>query len=258
MMIISERINGLFRSVGRAIDARDGKIIGELALKQVEAGADMLDINIGPGAENPPETMKWLVETVQNYVDVPLSIDTPDINAMAVGIKTAKNKALINSTTADAKKMSVLFPLAREHGADVICLTMDEHGVPRDASERCELAMKMVTAAMDYGLSSENLFLDPLVLPVSSAQDHPAKVMESLQMFKMICEPKPKTVVGLSNISNGTKNRSLINRTYLVMLLSHGLDAAILDPSDVELMNSLKTAEVLLNRKLYCDDYLKA
>jgi 5-methyltetrahydrofolate corrinoid/iron sulfur protein methyltransferase len=258
MLVISERINGLFKSVGKAIDARDANFIQNLALDQVKVGANILDINTGPGVENAPEVMKWLVETVQQVVKVPLSIDTPDIKTMEMGIKTSKNKVMINSTTADAYKMNALFPLAKEYSTDIICLTLNEKGIPNDAISRCELAMLMVTTAMEHGLSPDNLFLDPLILPVGAAQDQGAKVFEAIQMFKTICEPKPKTVVGLSNVSNGTKNRPLINRTYLIMLMSHGLDSAIMNPSDKDLMDAVKTSEVLLNQKLYCDDYLRA
>ncbi|MEW6070742.1 MAG: dihydropteroate synthase [Candidatus Thermoplasmatota archaeon] len=258
MLIISERINGMFKSVARAIDKRDKDFIQKLALEQVKAGAHILDISTGPGVEEPKEVMKWLVEVVQEVVDVPLAIDTPKIEVMEVGIRACKQKALINSTTAEEKKMVSLFPLAKEYGSDIICLTLNEKGIPNEATARAELAMLLVTKAMDCGLSPENLYLDPVILPVGAAQDQGAKVLEALDMFKTLCEPAPKTVVGLSNISNNTRYRPLINRTYLIMLLAHGLSAAIVDPTDKELMDAIKTSEILLNKKLYCDDYLKA
>lgn len=258
MIIISERINGLFKSVGKAIDCKDAKFIQALALEQVKAGAHILDINTGPGIDNAPEVMKWLIETVQEVTNGPLSIDTPDIKTMEAGIKSAKNKVVINSTTAEATKMHALFPLAKEYNTDIICLTLNEKGIPNDANSRCELALQMITTAMEYGLSPDNLYLDPLILPTCAAQDQGTKVFEALDMFKNLCDPKPKTVVGLSNISSGAKNRPLINRTYLVMLMAHGLDAAILNPEDKDLMDAVKTAEILLNKKLYCDDYLRA
>ena len=99
--------------------------------------------------------------------------------------------------------------------------------------------------------------MDPLVLPVGAAQDQGPKVLEALNMFKTLCDPAPKTVVGLSNVSNNTKQRPLLNRTYLIMLMAHGLDAAIMDPYDTELMNAVKTAEILLNKRLYAHDFLK-
>ncbi len=258
MLIISERINGMFKSVARAIDKRDSEFIKKLALEQVACGAHILDISTGPGIEAPKEVMKWLVETVQEATSVPLAIDTPKVDVMEVGLKACKQKAMINSTTAEEKKMASLFPLAKEYGSDIICLTLNEKGIPNEATARAELAMVIITKAMEYGLSPENIYLDPVILPVGAAQDQGSKVLEALDLFKTLCDPLPKTVVGLSNISNNTRYRPLINRTYLVMLLAHVLSAAILDPTDKELMDAVKTSEILMNKKLYCDDYLKA
>ncbi|TET91965.1 MAG: dihydropteroate synthase DHPS [Methanomassiliicoccales archaeon] len=258
MIIISERINGLFRSVMKAIDNRDESFIQDLARNQVEAGAQILDINTGPGVEDAPEVMTWLVKTIQDAVDAKLSIDTPKLDAMEAGVKAASSSVLINSATAETKKMETLFPMAVEHDSDVICLTLDEKGIPNDATSRCELAMIMVAKAMEYGIGPEKLYLDPLILPVGAAQDQGPKVLEALGMFKAISDPPPKTVVGLSNVSNNTKERPLLNRTYLIMLMASGLDSAIMDPNDTELVAAIKASEVLLNQKLYADDFLRA
>ena len=258
MLIISERINGLFRSIGRAIDARDEKAIRDAALRQIECGANALDLNVGPGRGcYSPDTMKWLVETVQSVTDLPLCIDSPGVKTLEAGLAASNNPTIINSTTAEAEKMGKLFPLAAEYGSDIICLTMDEKGVPNDAESRGEMAMLMITTAMEHGVMPESIILDPLVLPVSAGQDQAWKVIESIRMFQMLNDPPIRTVVGLSNISNGATERSLINRTYLAMLMGAGLSAAILDPEDEDLMNTLKTSEMLLDRKLYCNDYLR-
>jgi 5-methyltetrahydrofolate corrinoid/iron sulfur protein methyltransferase len=201
--------------------------------------------------------MKWMVNSVQEVVDVPLAIDTPKVEVMEAGIKACKQKALINSTTAEEKKMTVIFPLAKEYGCDVICLTLDEKGVSSETATRAECAMLLITKAMEYDLTPENVYLDPLILPMCAAQDQGWKVLEALDVFKTLCDPAPKTVVGLSNISNNAKNRPLINRTYLIMLLAHGLSAAVMDPTDKELMDAVRTSEILLDKKLYCDDFLK-
>jgi len=258
MLMISERMNGLFKSVGKAIDARDKKFIHNLALDQVKSGAAMLDVNTGPGVDNPEDIMKWMVQTIQEVTAVQLSIDSPDPKVIEAGLSVCKGKALINSTTAEEKKMAALFPLAKMYNAEIICLTLDEKGIPNDANSRCELALKMITTAMEYDISPDRIFLDPLALPVGAAQDQGMKVLEALKMFKTLCEPAPKTTVGLSNVSNGTKERPLINRTYLTMLMAYGLDSAILNPSDLDLVNALRTSEILLNQKLYCDSYLRA
>jgi 5-methyltetrahydrofolate corrinoid/iron sulfur protein methyltransferase len=258
MIIVGEKINGMFKAVGKAIDTRDKKVIQKLAIDQLNAGAHILDVNTGPGVENAPEVMKWLVHTIQEVTDAPLAIDTPNIETMIAGVKEVKGRVLINSCTAESEKMTKLFPLAKECNAEVICVTLNEKGIPSDPTGRCELAMQLITNAMELGISTEMLYLDPIILPIAAAQDQTENIFETLSLFKKLCEPAPKTIVGLSNVSSGTKERPLINRTYLIMLMAHGLDAAVLNPLDTELMNAVKTAEILLNKKLYCDDYLKA
>ena len=258
MYIISEKINGLFTSVSKAIDRRDAKWMQEHALRQLDCGAQALDVNTGPGRDDGPAAMEWLVRTVQEVTNAPLCIDSPGIKTLTAGITAAKNKVIINSTTAERAKMDKLFPLAREHGAEVICLCMDERGVPNSAEARAEMAMLMITTAMEHEIMPDRLLLDPLVLPTKAAQDQGAKVIEAVRMFQTLNEPPPRTVVGLSNVSNGTKDRPLVNRTYMAMLMGAGLSAAILDPEDKELMDTIKAAQVLLNQKLYADDFLRA
>ncbi|MBN1109420.1 MAG: dihydropteroate synthase [Methanomassiliicoccales archaeon] len=258
MLVISERINGLFNSVGRAIDKRDARFIQEHASYQVECGAQALDLNVGPGRDDGPAAMDWLVRTVQEVVDLPLSIDTPGIKTMTAGIKACRNRVIINSTTAEVRKMQALFPLAKEHDADIICLTMDERGVPNDAESRAEMAMLMMTTAMEHEVMPDRLFLDPLVMPIKAAQDQVMKVIKAMELFRTLNDPAPRIVVGLSNVSNGAKERSLLNRTFLGMLLGAGLSAAIVDVQDPQLMDVIKAGELLRAEKLYCDDFLRA
>lgn len=258
MFIISERINGQFISVGKAIDNRDSKFIQELTLKQVESGAQALDINVGPGRDNGPEDMAWLVKTVQEVTEIPLCIDAFGPKTMEAGVKACNNPVIMNSTNADPARMEKYFPLCREYNAEIICLCMDEKGIPNSADARAEMAMLMMATAMEYEIMPDRLFLDPLVMPVGAAQDQGAKVIQAVSMFQSLNEPAPRTVVGLSNVSNGAKNRSLLNTTYLAMLMGAGLSSAIMDPEDQELMAALKAGEILLNRSLYCDDFLRA
>ena len=256
MKIISERINGQFNDVSRAIDQGNKEIIHELAKKHVAKGADVLDINTGPGRKNADEVMKWLVETVQEVTDVQLAIDSPKVDVIEVGLRASKNPLMINSTTAEQEKMDALFPLAKEFNADIICLTLDKEGIPSEPDKRAELAMIMLSNAMKHGIGTEKIYIDPLAIPVSASQLQCVNLFKAMDMFQMLCDPAPNTVVGLSNVSNNTKERSLINRTYLAMLMSHGLTAAIMDPEDEALMNVMKTSEILLNQKLYADNYL--
>jgi len=165
---------------------------------------------------------------------------------------------MINSTTADKEKLDTLLPMAKQYGATLIGLAMGKSGIPRDRHQRSEFAAQIVSACMEAGIGLEGLYLDPIILPVNVTQPQVVEVLESIREFRLLSDPPPKTVVGLSNVSQGTENRSLINSTFLVMAVASGLDAAILDPLDKELMDGMITAELLLNKHIYCASYLDA
>ncbi len=258
MYIIGERINGMFRSVAKAIAERDEAWIKDLARRQVEAGAHALDVNTGPTEGDPVEVMRWLVDTIQSVVDVPLSIDSAKIPVIEAGLRAARHPAIINSTTGAQAKLDSLLPLAAAHNASLIGLTIDERGIPRNAEARAEIALTIVARALEAGIEPTRLYLDPIVLPVSAAQDQCAAALKAIPTFKSLCDPAPKIAIGLSNVSQGTANRSLVNRTYLVMAMAAGIDGAILDPFDQELMDGLRTASVLLNQDIFAENYLGA
>ena len=256
MLFIGERLNGMFKSVRVAIENRDKKAIQHLAETQISMGADYLDLNVG-AAENPVDAMKWLVECVQELGNVKLSIDSSKIEVLEAGLSLAKNEPILNSISADTEKMSELFPMARKFGASVIALTMDEKGIPSTVDARIELAALILATSVDYNFPSDKIFLDPLILPVNVAQNSPNDVLKTISAIKDLDVPAPKTVLGLSNVSQNCSNRGLINRTFLAMAMSHGLDAAILDVSDRELINTAITANIILNKDIYCDSFLK-
>ena len=258
MIVIGERINGQFPRVAKAIDDGDGKFIQELALQQTNAGAHVLDVNTGPGRDDAPVAMAWLVKTIQDAVQVRLSIDSPSLKVQRAGLAECKLEPVINSTTAEQKRMEVFFPLAREYGAEIVCLTINEKGIPNTVEARAEVAMVLLANAMDAGVKAEKLYLDPVVLPISAAQDQCPVVCDSITALRALNTPPPRTLVGLSNVSSGAEERSLLNRAYLAMLLGRYLDAAILDPNDAELMSIVKASEVLLNQKLYARSFLRA
>jgi len=258
MLVIGELINGMYKAVGSAIKKKDKSVIQKLAKDQAAAGAGVLDVNTGPASIEPKSDMKWLIETIQEAVDMPLALDSTKADVIEEGLKLVKKRAFINSINADEDKMNTLIPMAKKYKAQLIGLAMDKKGVPRDRIQRCELALKMVSCCMEKGFPIEDLYIDPVVLPVNVAQAQSGEVLESIREFKLLCDPPPKTVVGLSNVSQGTRNRSLINRTFLVIAVGCGLSAAILDPLDSELMDALITAELLLNQHIYCDSYLDA
>lgn len=256
MIIIGERINGMFKDIANAIRDRNGPVVQEWARKQEKNGARYLDINVGPSSTEPVEAMKWLVEVTQGACDLPLCLDSTNYEAIEEGLKTSKQPAMINSVPAEAAKMERVFTLAADYGAEVICLAMNEEGIPKDADSRVALAMELVATADAYGLSPDSLYIDPLVLPCNVAQDHSPEVLETLRQIKLISDPSPRTVVGLSNVSQGIRDRQRINRIFAVMAMASGLDAAIADACDEELMASVATARLLLNMDIYCDSYI--
>jgi 5-methyltetrahydrofolate corrinoid/iron sulfur protein methyltransferase len=257
MEIIGERINGMFRDIREAIQAKDKKPVQAWAVRQTDNGASWLDINTGAGAEDQMAAMKWLINTVQEAVDTPLSLDSTNYDIIEEGLKLCKRPALINSCHADRYKIERVFPMAVKYNAKVIGLAMsEESGIPKNAENRVALAMELVAAADEFGLPLEDLYIDPLILPVNVAQDHAVEAMETLRQVKLLSDPAPKTVVGLSNVSQRCQNRKILNRTMLVMLMACGLDSAIADACDDDLMEAAATARILMNKEIYCDSYI--
>lgn len=264
MLIIGENISVISRAVGDAIRNRDPKPIVEMARAQKEAGAHFVDVNIGPATKKGEELMQWVVKTIQGEVDIPLSLDTKNIDAMEAGLEVHKGTAIINSVTGDKEKLDILMPMAKKYGSKIVGIALTEKGVPPDVDSRVEIAMNIVSSALEHGVPMEDLYLDPVVLPVAVMQEQVYNCIEALKVFKQLQElmglsEAPKTTVGLSNVSQSSppELKSLLNRTYLTILLSHGLDSAILDPLDKELMKVVKTFDILTNKTLYAHSYLE-
>jgi len=257
VILIGERINGMFKDIRRAIQQGNPEPIREWARRQEAAGADFLDLNVGPAVEDRVPAMKWLVEIVQEVSDVPLCLDSTDYNAIEEGLKLCKRPAMINSVPAEMPKMERVIPMAKEHGAYCIGLAMNDKGIPKNSDDRLALAMELVATADAYGLPMDHLLIDPLILPAYVAQDHGPEVLETIRQVKLLASPAPKTVVGLSNVSQKCVDRSLVNRTFLVMAMACGLDAAIVDVNDDDLVDAVATARILLNQDVYAESYLK-
>ena len=246
MLLIGENIHIIAPRVKDAIEHRDTAAIQDLARRQVEAGAAVLDLNIGPQRKLGHEVMPWIVEAVQEAVDVPLSLDTTNLAAMEAGLKVCKRRAMLNSASADPERLDSVMALAARHGARVVALTMGVEGIPTTADGRAGIALEaLLPAAERHGVDVADVFLDPLVLTVSCNQDVARESVEAIRMFKMLSDPPPTTTVGLSNISNGCppETRPLINRVMLVMLLGAGLDSAIADPLDAEQREWIRIVE---------------
>ena len=260
MLIIGERINGMFKDVGEAINKKDTILIQDLVKKQISSGAKALDVNVGPSSDRPKEAMEWLVKTITEATDITLAIDTTKIDVMEAGLALCKSKPIINSVNANDDKMKPIFGLAKKYNASVICLTMDKAGIPNDAEGRLELAMKIVARGMEHGIDPSELYIDAVILPLNVAQTHAKEVLRTIREAKLLTDPAPKTVLGLSNVSQSIPSQSkrLINRTFLTMAISAGLDAAIMDTTDKELVDAAITADLIMEKQLYCDSYLDA
>jgi len=268
MILIGERINGMFTDVKDAIASQNKQPIQELAKRQTEAGATYLDVNVGTAAADQEGTMQWLVETIQETCSTPLCLDSQKPGVIAAGVKVvnADNGLLLNSTPLNKKSDEEVFDkyleMADQAGpkTNIITLTMDKNGVPQDTDMRVALAAEIVQKAMEKGFDTQRLFIDPIALPVKvpNAQVQVGNILNAMDQIKYLADPAPHMTIGLSNISQGTSERSLINRIFLAMAISHGLDSAIADVLDEDLMNVVATSDMLMNKQIYSDSFLKA
>ncbi len=246
MFTIAEKVNVITTSIKEAMKNRDKKPIQAMVEKQLEGNPDAIDINLGPATKNGPELMQWMVQTIEEVTDLPLSLDTMNMDAIEAGLQIAKNPTIINSISYVPERIKRLVPLALKYGAKVIGLCTSEAGVPRDENERVENGynLMMVFAGdrpdlveMERLIPMEDYWIDPIVLPINVAQDQVHALVKATKMFSELPE-KPQLICGLSNVSNkcAPEVQSLLNRIYLAVLMGHGMDAAIVDPNDEKLM----------------------
>jgi 5-methyltetrahydrofolate corrinoid/iron sulfur protein methyltransferase len=247
MYKIGENIHIISPKVKQALKDRDGGFFVKLAQRQKEAGADAIDLNIGPRKKDGPEVVDWLLDCMQEAVPgMTISFDTTNLAAIETGLKRVGSNAIINSTSAEEERLANVPPLAAKYGAKLIGLCLEKSGIPVSADARLTIAMeKLLPRAIEVGVPMENFFVDPLILTVSGMQEYVPHAIETIRMLKMVMDPPPMTVVGLSNVSNQvpSKTRPLLNRVYMVMLMAAGLDAAILDPLDIKLAEAIRIVE---------------
>ena len=295
MYLIGESLNVISKKIGAAFKERDPKPIQEEALFQKEKGMDYIDINLGPAKKDGHELMPWVVQTVQEVVpDVPLAMDTSNIDAIEAALKVYKDTAqppLINSIMVRPERYERMVPLAVEHNADFIALMWGPEGLPRDENERAALAVELLYFANEAGIPNEKIWVDGIVTPVNIQQPQLISLMTFQQMLPEIA-PGAKSTCGLSNISNGPPEhlRPILNQTYMVMLEKYGMYSVIADPLDdtlidiakgkrqdivdliygmldgnepdmgslsEEMQNYAKTVNVILGKSLYSDSWLE-
>lgn len=252
MLLIGENIHIISKAVSEAVRERKPAYIQELARAQAAAGADLLDLNLGPARKDPEEVASWLVNTVQAVTDLPISLDTMNPVAMEAGLKLCKKRPLLNSASGKAESRELMLPLAVKYNTQVIISVITDQGCPPDVDSRIESVMETVTYASGLGIPNEDIWVDPIILPVSADQK---QAREALEFIKILGDllPGVKSVVGLSNVSNGTPGqlRGILNRTYMVMLEKNGLYSAIADVLDPELVQLNKGGLVDVRELIY-------
>jgi 5-methyltetrahydrofolate corrinoid/iron sulfur protein methyltransferase len=297
MELIGENMNVMVTKIGTAMKERDSKTIQELALAEAEAGVDYLDLNLGPARKGGAELMEWMVKTIQEVVDLPLYLDTTNVEAIEAGLRVYENrkgKAVINSIMARPERMEAELPLAKKYDAGFVALLWGPEGMPRDEAERGVLATELMNKAAEYEIPYEDVWIDPIVTPVSSQQDQVKSMVAFMMMFTDLQEMAPglKSTCGLSNVSNGAPKdlRPILNQTYLMILQKYGMGSAIVDAFDddlkafarggkpeiskligvvvdgqepdfgslsKELADYAKTTKILLGHSLYSDSWLE-
>ena len=247
MYIIGENIHIISEKVKEGLTNRDVMFFQDLAVKQVEAGAQALDLNLGPRKKDGEDVFPWIVETVQAVVDVPLSFDSTNILGIEAGLKKiTKAQPIINSTSAEPERLERVPLLAKKYNAKLVALTMGSSGIPVAADERVNIALeKLIPRMLDIDFPIADLIIDPLVLTVSGCQEYCPQLIEAVRTLQFAWDPPPSISVGLSNVSNAVpaERRPLINRTYCAMLMGVGLQTMIGNPMDTKLKETIRIIE---------------
>lgn len=243
MLLIGENIHVISKTIQNALLERDEAFITDLIKKQ--SNMDYIDLNVGPAKGQMEGILPWLCELVEKNSDLKISFDTTKFEEMKAGLEKTKNpeKAILNSTSADEVRLDKLTSLAADFNSNIIGLTMNkEIGIPKAADDRLALAFEIFEKCQEKGIENEKIFFDPLILPVGVAQDQVIEALNTIQMIKQSFDPEVMTTVGLSNISNGSPKeiRPLINKVFAVLAYGAGLDSAIIDAFDIELIDTIK------------------
>ena len=256
MIVIGEKLNSSIPKTRELMAAKDHLALQELARLQVESGADYIDINAGTFISTETEMLSWLVELVQEVTDKPLCIDTTNVDALAAALRLAKKPALINSISLEGTRFEDVSKLALKYGSSVIGLCQTGEKIPDCAEERVSAGIELAERLREIGIPEENIYLDPLVNAVAVNQQAAMTVFHTIAGLKAKV-PFAKIVCGLSNVGFGLPKRRLINRTFLAMLTAAGLDGAIIDPLDQELMEAVYASDLLAGKDFRCRRYLK-
>lgn len=258
MLIIGELINTSRKLINEAVENKDADYIKKIALDEVAAGANYVDVNCGTMIFDEVETMEWLVNTVQEVVQVPLCIDSPNPKAIEAGLKLARyGQPLINSITGEKERFAEILPLVLKYKTKVVALCMDDTGMPETAEDRMAVARNLYQNLTAAGISEDDIYFDPLVKPVSTGDKAGQEVLDTV---KLITQEYPNVhkVCGLSNVSFGLPNRKILNQLFMVQTMALGMDSYILNPLDKSMMGAVQGSQTLLGKDSYCTGYLNA
>ena len=257
MIIIGELINASRKAIKAAIEAQDAAAIQQVAKDQAEAGANYIDVNAGVFVGKEPEYLKWLVETVQAAVDKPCAIDSPDPAAVEAALAVHQGTPMINSISLEKERYDKLMPIIAGTDMKVIALCMSDKGMPKTVDDRMRIAEELVNGLLKNNVKLENIFVDPLVQPVSVENTFGVEFINAIERI-VTTYPGIHTACGLSNISYGLPARKFMNQTFMTMAIAKGLDGAIINPLDRRMMANIIAAEALAGKDSFCMNYLKA
>lgn len=256
MLIVGELINATRKPIGAAIEAQDAGYIKEIAKSQREAGADYIDVNAGMFVGQEGDYLEWLVKNVQEVVDAPCCLDSPDPKAIERGLAVHKGNAMINSISLEKERFAALLPIVAGSNLKIVALCMDDGGMPETTEERVKIADKLINGLVKNNVPLDNIYVDPLVQPISTNQSFGIEFLNAIEKI-MTNFTGIHTICGLSNISYGLPLRKYINQICAVMAIAKGLDSLIINPLDKQMMANLIVAETIVGRDNYCMNYLK-
>ena len=254
--VIGERINTSRKLVQAAVAERDAQYIIDDVRKQQDAGAAFIDVNAGARIGHEEEDMRWLLDTIQPMVDLPLALDSPDPAILEMAFAMVDKTPMINSISLEKERFEAMIPFLKGKTCKVIALCMDDAGMPESSDDIVARAKTLVAELNKIDIPTANIYVDPLVQPISTDSNKGIMVLEAVRAIKA-AYPEVHITGGLSNISYGLPQRKIINRTFVTLMMDAGMDSAIIDPLDKKIMASIQTADMLLGHDQFCMEYLK-
>ncbi len=254
--VIGERINTSRKLVQAAVAERNAEYIIDDVKKQQAAGVSFIDVNAGARIGHEEEDMRWLLDTIQPVCDIPLALDSPDPAILEMAFSMVKQTPMINSISLEKDRLNSMMPFLEGKACKIIALCMDDSGMPESSQDILGRAKTLVTKLNNIGISTADIYVDPLVQPISTDSNKGTMVLDAVRAIKAQF-PQVHITGGLSNISYGLPQRHIINRTFVSLMMDAGMDSAIMDPLDKKIMATIKTADMLLGHDPFCMAYLK-